>query len=74
LGNPQRLSQLSEEQKRRIEENRVKALTKRGLQSNVQSQPPPEEHWDPLEDLAVDPENEHSDPAEEYVDPAEEYI
>ncbi|KAJ2960033.1 hypothetical protein NQZ79_g4581 [Umbelopsis isabellina] len=72
---PQQTSQLSEEQRRRIEENRLKALSRRNIQSNVQSRPPSEEHWDPLEDLAVGPEQDNStDPAEEYVDPAEEYI
>ncbi|KAG2181112.1 hypothetical protein INT43_008694 [Umbelopsis isabellina] len=73
--NPHQTSQLSEEQRRRIEENRLKALSRRNLQSNTPSLSQPEEHWDPLEDLAVGPEPEEpTDPAEEYVDPAEEYI
>jgi hypothetical protein len=58
---------LTEEQKRRIEENRLMALAKRRAQTTDQ-QNQEGMLWDPLEDL-----QEHQE-EEEYVDPAEEYI
>lgn len=60
---------LTEEQKRRIEENRLKALAKRRVQTTDQ-QNQEGMLWDPLEDLQEQQEQQD----EEYVDPAEEYI
>jgi hypothetical protein len=68
--NQQSLS-LTEEQKRKIDENRLKALAKRHAQaSNPISTPSnqtQEMHWDELEDLEAQAEEEYEDPAEEYL-------
>ncbi|KAI8579237.1 hypothetical protein K450DRAFT_243433 [Umbelopsis ramanniana AG] len=62
---------LTEEQKRKIDENRLKALAKRRAQvSNPTSTPSnqtQEMHWDELEDMEAQAEEEYEDPAEEYV-------
>ncbi|CAO3665668.1 unnamed protein product [Umbelopsis ramanniana] len=62
---------LTEEQKRKIDENRLKALAKRRAQaSNPVSTPSTqakEMHWDELEDLEAQAEEEYEDPGEEYI-------
>lgn len=65
---------LTEEQKRRIEENRLKALAKRRPQPPVQQdaeEESPDMLWEPLEDLraqtAAHEEEDYDDPGEEYM-------
>lgn len=62
---------MTEEQKRKIDENRLKALAKRRAQASnpvpTPSNQAKEMHWDELEDLEAQAEEEYEDPGEEYI-------